>query len=46
MNIAPLCLLIALILFVIASIPDVASRINLVALGLAFATGSQLVGVL
>ena len=46
MNPATLLLLIALILFVIASIPDVASRVNLVALGLAFATGSQLVGVL
>ena len=46
MNIATLLLLIALILFVIASIPDVASRVNLVALGLAFATASQLVGVL
>lgn len=44
MNIATLLLLIALILFVIASIPGTSSRVNLVALGLAFVTAAQLVG--
>ena len=41
MNIATLCLLIALILFVIEAVRSK----SLVAAGLAFATGSQLVGL-
>ncbi len=42
MNLAALCLLIALILFTIEAVRSK----SLVAAGLAFATGSQLVGVL
>jgi len=42
MTLALILLLIAVILFVIASIPDVATRINLTALGLAFFAGSFL----